>query len=475
MSPSGATGAPNLLAAEDAALAVAGAPTESSLATDHGGAAPSDDIDDFILPPWRRHRGPFPGFRPFEIDEADIYFGRECQIDKLLDRLASSRFIAVAGPSGCGKSSLVKAGVLPAIRAGFLAKAGVRWRVAELRPGKEPMEALTDALRTSPALGTEYADSSRGALDATLRRGPLGLVQTVRQAGLAPKTNMLVLVDQFEEIFRHQDPRMRDEIEAFVDLLVTASQDDRAPIYVILTMRSDFIGECSTYPGLSEAVSAGLFLTPRMTREECANAIVSPARVFGANVDPALVNRLLNEMAAVSNQLPPLQHFLMRLWDVATRDRTTNAAEPPRPVVLTADLYKRVGTLEGALSDHANEALAELTSESDQQVAEVLFRSLVDVTLDNRRTRRPVSVATVAARAHTDTATVERVVSMFVREGRSFLVRSGPPVPSDRAVIDISHESLIKLWDRLRQWSDDEARWLRSRSSRVTEAVIARR
>lgn len=147
---------------------------------------------------------PYPGLRAFRRDESDVFFGREEHVDDLLEKLDQTRFLAVVGPSGCGKSSLVRAGMIPALETGFMVGAGARWRIAEMRPGSHPMKRLAQALSGAPALGHELRGADRDAdafLLAELRRGPLGLVEILRDSPLPPEINLLLLVDQFEEIF----------------------------------------------------------------------------------------------------------------------------------------------------------------------------------------------------------------------------------------------------------------------------------
>ena len=142
-------------------------------------------------------RAPYPGLRPFEADEADLFFGRERHVDALLKRLSGSHFVAVVGESGAGKSSLVRAGLLPALQAGFVVEAGSDWRVAVMRPGGAPLEALAEAL-LEPGVLTDAGGSPRQEFAlAELRRGPLGLVQVVRDAYLGSYCNLLIVVDQF--------------------------------------------------------------------------------------------------------------------------------------------------------------------------------------------------------------------------------------------------------------------------------------
>jgi energy-coupling factor transporter ATP-binding protein EcfA2 len=206
---------------------------------------------------------PFPGLRPFEAEEDHLFFGRETEIGDLLRRLGSHRFLSVTGTSGCGKSSLVRSGLIPSLHSGLMVKAGSSWRIAVMRPGEDPLGHLAAALDHPDVLGQggELASTSRVLLEATLRRGSLGIVDAVRHARLLPYENVLIVVDQFEELFRFHPSgdieQSRDEAVAFVKLLLEATKQKTFPVYVVLTMRSDFIGDCMRYPGLPEAVNEG--------------------------------------------------------------------------------------------------------------------------------------------------------------------------------------------------------------------------
>ena len=225
---------------------------------------------------------PYPGLRAFQREETDIFFGREEQTDELLRRLQRGRFLAVVGASGCGKSSLVRAGMMAALEAGFMSEAGSRWRLAEMRPGMQPLERLADALLEKSALGTERPEpEEKPFLQATLRRGPLGLVEVMQETPPPKGTNLLLLVDQFEEIFRFHAEGNIDEAEAFVNLLLASVQQTKLPIYVVITMRSDYFGECALFSGLPEAINDSQYLTPRPTREQRHTAIVGPKYAFG--------------------------------------------------------------------------------------------------------------------------------------------------------------------------------------------------
>ncbi|HWT39220.1 MAG TPA: AAA family ATPase, partial [Paraburkholderia sp.] len=275
--------------------------------------------------------GPYPGLRPFRHDEVEIFFGREEQTDALLERLQRSHFVAVVGPSGCGKSSLVRAGMFASLETGFLADAGTDWRIADMRPGDRPIERLAQALLAPSALGREWGDDPGAAavLQTMLRCGPYGLAEILKEAHLPPDANLLLLVDQFEEIFRFREQGNADDADAFVHLLLTSAMQRDVPVYVVITMRSDFLGECALFMGLPEAINESQYLTPRLTREQIRAAIVGPARVFGGDVEPVLVNHLLNEIGPDPDQLPLLQHALMRMWGHVGERRARAASHQP--------------------------------------------------------------------------------------------------------------------------------------------------
>ena len=399
---------------------------------------------------------PFPGLRPFEPDEDHLFFGREREIDDLLRRLRSHRFISVVGTSGSGKSSLVRSGLIPSLHGGSMTTAGSSWRVSILRPGEDPIDHLAEALDGPDALGSltpDLASTNRVLLEATLRRGSLGLVEAVRFARISSHDNVLILVDQFEELFRfrrkREDDHARDEAVAFVKLLLEAASQTEVPIYVVLTMRSDFIGDCMDFPGLPEAVNEGQYLVPRMTRDELRSAITGPVAVGGGTITPRLVLRLLNDVGEDRDQLPLLQHVLMRTWDHWVGHRRGDES---------IDLvdYEAVGTIRNALSLHAEEAFQETGTAVRQRTTERMFRALTDTFSDPRGVRRPTSIAELAAICEVPEASVMEIVEIFRRPGRSFLMPPvSVPLTSD-VIVDLSHESLMRCWTRLITWAQEE-------------------
>ena len=283
-----------------------------------------------------------------------------------------------------------------------------------------------------------------------MRRGPLGLIEALREQPLPENTNLLLVVDQFEEIFRYREHQERDEADAFVALLLHSVQNSEFPVYIVISMRSDFLGDCALFPGLPEALNDSQFLTPRLNREQRRLAITGPSKVCGGEVEPALVTRLLNDMGADPDQLPVLQHALMRLWTDADK-------RGDKPVLLKLNDYEILGGWENTLSNHADEAFAELDKQQ-QTIAEIMFRALTERSGPRRDTRRPVSLQTVAGIAGVDMEQVIPVIEVFRRADRSFVMPpEGHPLTAE-TVIDISHESLIRQWQRMKEWVEKEAR-----------------
>ena len=206
---------------------------------------------------------PFPGLRPFKPDESTLFFGRDDQIGEALERLMRQKLLAVVGMSGCGKSSLVIAGMVPALEMGLAGDPEQQWRIGSCD-------------RATVRCASWSAVSGFGG--GPLAQRTYALREAVK-ANLPANESLLLVVDQFEEIFPFRD-RMREdggsEADLFISYLLSAAQEPAARVYIILTMRSDYLGECAKFHGLPEALNDGQYLVPRMTRSQLQEAIEKP-------------------------------------------------------------------------------------------------------------------------------------------------------------------------------------------------------
>jgi hypothetical protein len=406
------------------------------------------------------NHNPFPGLRPFREDEEYLFFGRENQVDAMVDKLAATHFLAVIGTSGSGKSSLVNCGLRPGLHGGLMARAGTSWRMAQFRPGNDPMRAMARALAEDGVLFRDYQAGSltlTEIVDTTLRMSKLGLIDIYEQAQLGEDVNFLVVVDQFEELFRYRQIGagqenvygISEEAAAFVNLLLEVKAQATHPIYIVLTMRSDFLGDCTQLTGLAEAINGGQYLVPRMTRDERRAAISGPVGVGGAEISPVLLTRLVNDVGDNPDQLSILQHALNRTWSAWECSGKKGPLDLPH--------YESIGTMAHALDQHAEKAYGELTTARQRQICERLFKALTDKATDPRGVRRPAKMEKLCALTEATPVEITQVIDVFRKPSRSFLMPPAGDTLDPETVIDISHESLMRVWERLKTWTDQEA------------------
>ena len=416
------------------------------------------DIDQQLKTKEGYYLNPFPGLRPFGFDESHLFFGREGQSDDILIKLSENRFVGVIGASGSGKSSLMYCGLIPVLYGGFMTSAGPDWVVISTRPGNSPLENLAESIirldRNYSKLSEKEKHLEHTLNNIILKSSSMGLVDVLKKyaANQERSPNFLILIDQFEELFRFL--KREDDIEtanisaSFVNLLIRTIQQNELPIYVAITMRSDYIGDCAQFPDLTQIINASHYLIPQMTRDQQKMAIEGPIAVGGGKITRRLTQQLLNDVGNQPDQLPILQHALMRTWDYWVHNR-----EEGEPIDLRH--YIAIGRLEEALSQHANETYSEL-DKNEREVCEVIFKSLTEKGRDNYGIRRAAKVSELARIANVGEDEIINVVEKFRQPGRSILMPPATmPLRSD-TIVEISHESLMRIWDRLKNWVDEE-------------------
>ena len=304
-------------------------------------------------------------------------------------------------------------------------------------------------------------------VQSTLRHGPLGLVEVLsqplvpgEQRALPEGQNLLLLVDQIrQEVlhFRRQgDEQDRSEADSFVALLLESAHQQRVPIYVIVTMRSDYLGDCAVFRGLPEAINKSQFLTPRLTRDQRHAAIEGPARVFGGKVEGPLVNLLLNDTESDVDQLPLTQHALMRMWAIASsRSASAGGADSPT-VVLTPEDYLKIGPFDRALASDAEHVYQHEIAPASQPLVQTLFRCLIEPSEGKLDTARPCRLAEIAEVARTTPEQIAGIVEKFREPDRNFLLPARPAPLLPDSLIRISHECLIRHWRQLHDWAGME-------------------
>jgi WD40 repeat protein/class 3 adenylate cyclase/energy-coupling factor transporter ATP-binding protein EcfA2 len=365
---------------------------------------------------------PYKGLVRFEAGDAGLFCGREQLVAQLVARLVAARFVAVVGPSGSGKSSLVRAGLLPTLAGGALPGSDT-WEPLVLAPGPDPLRALAD--RLAPHLpGADPA-----ALAARLQAGPdaLALVAAEALAGRPDTARLLLVVDQFEEVFT----ACRDEAarRGFVDPLVAAATARESRCVVALALRADFYGRCTAHPELAAELADSQVLVGPMTDEELRRAVVEPARRVGCVVEPGLPETILEDVAAEPGALPLAPTPLLETWE-RRRGRS-----------LTLTAYAETGGVRGAVARLAD-GVFDGFDQAEQAVARGVFLRL---------TEPGEGVDDLRRRAHReelgDDPVTDRVLGVLV--ARRLVI-------ADQGTVEVAHEALLREWPRLRAWLEED-------------------
>jgi WD40 repeat protein/DNA-binding winged helix-turn-helix (wHTH) protein len=424
---------------------------------------------------WRRH-SPFRSLQVFEQEDAWLFFGRNSETEELLLRLSRSPVLVVTGNSGCGKSSLVRAGLIPALREDWLGhgdepsdssplphptstriegsdsstlllarKTRVdaidSWGVAIIRPSASPFDYLAEVLPSQLApeldLGkqAEFIANCRNKLPLggeTLRDAIAALANGTRQD--SGETRILLVVDQFEELFTlTADRQIR---ERYIDVLLTAGQrEGSVPVHLILILRADFYSHCLEHPGLSRCLESNLYNVPRMTHEQLRHSIKERLELAGAHAESGLIDSLLDDVGTEPGNLALLEHALGRLWEKCGGFGRT----------LTNGAYSAMGRLRGALSAHADEVYNEITDDTQKHLIQKIFLELVNLgegAPDTRRRVRKDDLLSLGA--------PEEIEPLLARLTASRLISMG--AEGQETFAEVSHEALIREWSTLRDW-----------------------
>ncbi len=389
---------------------------------------------------------PYKGLRAFQTVDANDFFGRDDLIDQLISHLSLSGkrndFLAVVGPSGSGKSSVVKAGMIPRIQAGALDQE-VNWYTAEIVPGTHPMEELEVALLAVST--SEIPD-----LYDILTKDERGLVRAVKR--IIPENSEFVLfIDQFEEAFTlitNNDERLH-----FLNSIINAVEDERSRIKIILTLRADFYDRPLLYAEFGNLIRQHTELVLPLNEAELKASIEGPAERVGVKLEAGLVNAIINDVAEQPGALPLLQYALTELFE-RRQGRT----------MLLSD-YQDIGGTTGALARRAEELYQSFNAE-EQAATRQMFLRLVTLGEGSDDTRRRVLQSELLSLNRQSNA-MPKIIQQF---GKFRLLTFDHDPQTRSSTIEVAHEALIRQWERVRAWLDENREALRMHR-RLTSAT----
>ena len=393
---------------------------------------------------------PYPGLRPFEPNEWPIFFGREKLIAELIEEMGRKSLLVVHGGSGCGKSSIVRAGILPSVLRDY-EMANRKFSYGIFRPREGPVEGLISALANSLSVPADNEPSEWWS-DQLLFADDIGEVLN-KQVIASGLNGFCLVIDQFEEIFHWAKDYGRSDVQLLVDVLGKLENRESADqrFFTLLTMRSDYLGQCAQFDGLNKIINKTQYFLPNLGDRGIFHAITEPAKLFGGEVSAALADKLRFALRGNVAPLPILQHALMQMtklehttekeWEISSRD------------------LENIGGLRNAISVHADAIFNELVLEEGPEIRDGLnwfFRSLVEIDAGGLGRRRPQSVEQLRKVTGFDEEQMAKVIRRFSSAGRNFLTVSDHDGVFSNQIVDISHEALIHNWRKMNDSEDEQ-------------------
>lgn len=463
---------------------------------------------------------PYTGLRSFTEEESLYFKGRDQQVDQITELLEQNKFLMVTGASGDGKSSLIYAGLVPNARAGFFKSKFTNWVVVDFRPERSPVTNMARSLG-------EKLGRQPDTIETELRRGFSSLIDLYTNSefyvdeedeywrSFSPEqqrdkkrkaANLMILVDQFEEFFtnpenfHHEAPSPDSQI--VVNLVLETARiaiKRRLPVYVVCTMRSDYIGQCAAFRGLPEYIGFSQFFVPRLKRKDFKQVIEEPAILSGNRISQRLIERLVYDLAEGVDQLPILQHALSQVWLAADQGREQmdllhyamvggmpqedlpdedqprflkwfqTLPEAHKKYYRETGLHKVIQIHASLLYENAWEYFNKqypgtpITQQLAKRVIALTFSCLTKID-NSRAVRNRMSLAEITDIVNVEGLTPDRVgavLNVYREEGNAFIRPFKTSDPETHAlhedtVLDITHESLIRNWQKLNEWANQE-------------------
>lgn len=463
---------------------------------------------------------PYTGLRSFTEEESLYFKGRDEQIDQVARLLEQNKFLMLTGASGEGKSSLIYAGLIPNARAGFFKAKYTNWVVTDFRPERSPVKNMANAV--AHTFGAQPA-----TIETELRRGFSSLIdlyvnssfytdetddnwkaldEITKKNKTRSAANLLIIVDQFEEFFTNPENYLNEtpsqDSQVVVNLALETARialQRNLPVYVVCTMRSDYIGQCSAFRGLPEYIGFSQFFVPRLKRKEIKQVIEEPAVLSGNRITRRLVERLVYDLADGIDQLPILQHALRQVWLAANHGSEemdlihyamvggmpanelpdADQAHYQQWFVQVPETQKKFYTdpgLNKIIEIHAsrlyegawayyNETHSDqpITQKDAKRIVALTFSCLTKID-DSRAVRNRMSLAEITNiinQPNLTTEVVGAVLNLFRESNNSFIRPYKTEEQATRqlapdSVLDITHEALIRNWGLLNKWANQE-------------------
>jgi len=391
-------------------------------------------------------KNPFPGIRSFEIEDSEYFYGRDNQIQDVVNSLFRNKFIAVIGPAGSGKSSLIKAGVIPAI---INSEEKDNWEYFIFSPENNPLGNFSKALfqiavKFIPNL-TEDEIELRISDDFTFFKNIIKIISD------ESKKKTLLYIDALEDIFFYSDSSEKNSINSvlFIKFLIEIVQNKQNNIYILTSLKSDYLSFCRNFEGFVEIINKGHYLVPKLNAQQKIDAIIKPLQKYNIQVSNTLLDKIISEIDETEGQLLVLQHTLKRTWEYWRK----NAPESQQ---IDIEHYNAVGGLENSINLHAEEIFHNLENDKNKNLTEKIFKSLIIIKTDNSISRLSVLLSDISLISGEKNDLIIRILDNFRNNDVAFLEPLSNISLDEDSLIRISRDIVLDKWLRLKNLIKDE-------------------
>jgi len=384
-------------------------------------------------------KNPFPGLRSFEQSDSDIFFGRDNQINDLVNNLIINKFVTVLGPAGSGKSSIIKAGVIPKLLKMSESKNQNIWDFVIFTPNNNAINNFSTAL-------SKFVNYSEDKIEKELTNNKDFLNEIINILEKNINKKYLIYVDQLEDIFFYKTKTEKQTLNSklFIEYLLNIIKKS-SNIFILSSLKTEYLDACREFDGLADAINKGHYLLPKLTYLQKKDAILLPFEKNNIVISENFVSKIISDIEKEDSELLILQHTLKRTWDYWLANSSDNQA---------IDLihYEAVGTVTNALTNHAEEIYHEFESEKYQTITEKIFKALVFIKADNSISRTSVLLSDLCEITNTKEADILKVINEFRNKDVAFIVPYNDFEINSESLININKDILIEKWFRLNEW-----------------------
>lgn len=391
-------------------------------------------------------KNPFPGLRSFEIKDAQYFFGREKQIDEVVEKLNEFKFTAVLGPAGSGKSSLIKAGVIPEILSDSKL---INWDYSIFSPENNPLENFYNSIQN---LAAKYIEEfEHEDFERKIVENQNYIHTVINQISDISNKNILIYIDQFEDIFFYSDKSEKNTLNSqlFIKNLIEIVENKNNNFYVLTSLKSDYLSYSRDFEGLVEIINIGHYLIPKLSHKQKVEAITKPFELSNLRVSKDLVEKISKDLEIQENQLLILQHTMMRTWDYHRKNF-------PESNTIEIEHYYAIGGADNSINNHADEIFQNLESEKNKNLAEKIFKSLILVKNDNTISRNSVLLSDICDISGGKTSDVVKILDTFRLNNIAFIQPTINEELNEESIVRISRDIIIEKWNTFVTWIEEE-------------------